>query len=401
MKKRLAIITSHPIQYNVPLFRLLTERDNLEILVFYTWGKGVLNNKYDPGFGRIINWDIPLLEGYPSKFLLNVSKDPGTHHFRGIINPTIIDELDEYNPDVILVYGWSFSSHLKVMRHYKGKTPVFFRGDSTLLDDKQGLKPMLRRMALKWIYKKVDVAFYVGRNNREYFEKAGLGEGQLVFAPHAVNNDFFMDNSGSYELEGNRRRQDLGISDNCFVFLFAGKFENKKSPLLLLEAFEKAFEATFESETLPGDIHLIFVGNGDLEVSLKARAKNKPGINRIHFIDFQNQKQMPIVYRSGDVFVLPSGGPGETWGLAINEAMACGRAVLASTRCGGAVDLIQEGVNGYIFEAGSVESLKSRMMLLVQQRTKSKEMGQASLTHIDHFSLNRLADTIEQTVLTF
>ena len=47
---------------------------------------------------------------------------------------------------------------------------------------------------------------------------------------------------------------------------------------------------------------------------------------------------MPIVYRLGDLFCLPSQGPGETWGLAINEAMACKRQVIASNKCGAAID---------------------------------------------------------------
>lgn len=62
--KRLAIITTHPIQYNAPLFKLLTQRNNITIKVFYTWGKSVLENKYDPGFKKNIEWDIPLLDGY-------------------------------------------------------------------------------------------------------------------------------------------------------------------------------------------------------------------------------------------------------------------------------------------------------------------------------------------------
>jgi len=56
---------------------------------------------------------------------------------------------------------------------------------------------------------------------------------------------------------------------------------------------------------------------------------------------------MPIVYRLADVFVLPSVGPGEAWGLAINEALASGIPVIASEKCGGSVDLIETS-NGII-----------------------------------------------------
>ena len=74
MKKKLAIITSHPIQYNAPVFQLLHQRTNIEILVFYTWGQKAINS-FDPGFGRQVEWDIPLLDGYPYVFCDNTSKE--------------------------------------------------------------------------------------------------------------------------------------------------------------------------------------------------------------------------------------------------------------------------------------------------------------------------------------
>ena len=84
-------------------------------------------------------------------------------------------------------------------------------------------------------------------------------------------------------------------------------------------------------------------------------------LERVHFMPFQNQSVMPAVYRLGDVFVLPSQGPEETWGLAMNEAMASGRAVIASTKVGGACDLIQPGKNGWIFESGVCSSLEGAL----------------------------------------
>src|SRR5665647_1236493 len=101
--KRLAIVTTHPIQYNAPLFELLSQRKNIEIKVFYTWGESVLQEKYDPGFGKVIQWDIPLLKGYEYEFLKNTADDKGSHHFNGIINPHIIDSIKNYNPDAVLV----------------------------------------------------------------------------------------------------------------------------------------------------------------------------------------------------------------------------------------------------------------------------------------------------------
>ena len=139
--KRLAIITTHPIQYNAPWFKLLSQRKNIHIKVFYTWGQIENTAKFDPGFGKEISWDIPLLEGYEYTFVTNTSKDPGSHHFNGIINPSLVDDIESWNADAILIFGWSFKSHLKVLRYFKGKKTNIFRGDSNLLDESTNFSP--------------------------------------------------------------------------------------------------------------------------------------------------------------------------------------------------------------------------------------------------------------------
>jgi len=194
LKKRLAIITTHPIQYNAPLFELLTQRGVIEVKVFYTWGKAVLSNKFDPGFGKVINWDIDLLKGYAYTFLQNISNNPGSSHYNGINNPTIVNEIEDWQADAVLVYGWNFKSHLKCMRYFKGKLPVYFRGDSTMLNKKKTVKSLFRRIFLKWVYSYVDNAFYVGQSNFDYFKKHGLKKNELIFAPHAIDNARFASN---------------------------------------------------------------------------------------------------------------------------------------------------------------------------------------------------------------
>ena len=326
--KKLAIITSHPIQYNAPLFALLAKEDKIDLKVFYTWGVDSIKEKYDPDFKQVIQWDIPLLEGYHYQFLKNTSKEPGSHHFKGIINPDLNQEIEKWGADIVWVWGWAFDSHLKVLRYFKGKKEVWFRGDSTLLDEPKGfnLKKILRRVFLTWVYRYIDKAFYVGTHNKAYFVKHGLKETQLVYAPHAIDNDRFADLTGEYSNQAKDWRKELGISENQKVILFAGKLETKKNPFFLI---------TLAKELPTNEYKIVFVGSGPLEENLKNQATE----NCI-FLGFQNQKMMPIVYRLADVFVLPSLGPGETWGLAINEALACGIPVIASNKCGGAVDLI-------------------------------------------------------------
>src|SRR5579875_1397644 len=197
--KKLAIIATHPVQYNAPWFRLLAQKTSLQIKVFYTWSQSSQGAKYDPGFGKTIEWDVPLLEGYEYVFVDNIAKDPGSHHFKGVNNPTIIKDIEQWQPDALLVIGWSYKSHLACMRYFKGRVPVLFRGDSTLLDEKPGIKRWMRRLFLTYVYSFVDHALYVGTNNKNYFLAHGLKERQLHFVPHAIDNNRFGNAAAYYE----------------------------------------------------------------------------------------------------------------------------------------------------------------------------------------------------------
>jgi glycosyltransferase involved in cell wall biosynthesis len=387
VKKRLAIVTSHPIQYNAPLFEWLSGRKKIDIRVFYTWGTSVLTNKFDPGFGKVIEWDIPLLQGYSFEFLENIAEDKGSHHFNGIINPSIITTITNYRPDVLLVYGWSFKSHLSVMRHFKNKIPVLFRGDSTMLDKSSFLQSLKRMFFLKWVYRHIDLALYTGKSNYQYFRKAGIMPRQLVFGPHAIDNKRFACESDDCRIAAREIRSKLGIQPGEPVFLFAGKIEPKKDPELLLAAFTEAL--------FPLPVHLLMVGNGVLEGTLKTLYSKHANI---HFLDFQNQLHMPSVYEAADVFVLPSRGPGETWGLSVNEAMANGLPVIVSDKCGCAIDLAENGVNGYIFSAGNKNELMQCLIKLAVDRKRTALMGINSFHKIQPYSLENLGLAIEGIV---
>lgn len=385
--KKLAIVITHPIQYYVPVFRLLAQQCLLK--VFYTWGAAGVEAKHDPGFGKTVEWDLPLLEGYDYELLENVAKEPGSHHGKGIVNPTIIAELKEFAPDAILVYGYIYQSHLQVMRHFKGKVPLWFRGDSTLLDEKPGLKALLKQVYLKWVYSYVDKAFYVGTQNKAYFKKYGLKESQLVFAPHAIDNQRF---AKDRKAESNKLREKLGVAENEVLILFAGKLEPKKNPELLLQAFLQLSteKRITDNGQQSNNYHLLFVGNGLLEAKLKQIAKNEIRTTKnIHFMDFQNQTQMPVVYQACDIFCLPSQGPGETWGLAINEAMAAGKAILASNKVGCAVDLVLDDQNGFIFKSNDAYDLKEKLSVLLKHPNLIDEFGKQSEQLIQNWSLEQ------------
>lgn len=383
LMKKLAIISSHPIQYNAPMFRMLAERGRIQVKVFYTWGEEAVKEKFDPGFQRTIKWDIPLLKGYDHVFVENISKDPGSHHYSGIINPGLNQEIEAWGADAVLVFGWSFQSHLRAMRYFKHKIPVFFRGDSTMLDNIGFLKRGVRLLFLNWVYTYIDVALYVGEANKVYFKKHGLKNNQLVFAPHAVDNKRFAPTDAN-KTEAMEMRKRMGIDENALVYLFAGKFEEKKGPLNLLNAF---FSLNHPNT------HLIMVGNGILESALKSKAKDSPNV---HFLDFQNQSVMPVIYQMCDVFILPSEGPGDTWGLVVNEAMAAEKAVIVSHVCGCVSNLVFEGKNGFTFRSGDEAELMEKMRIFSDDKTLAITFGKVGSKIIQDYCFEEVCRAIEE-----
>lgn len=362
--KKLAILATHPVQYHAPLFQLLTTNTSLKIRVFYT----AANETYffDPGFQQTIAWDIPILEGYDSWFTPR-------HPLQSI------RKIEDFKPDAIWVFGWQPAGHLRVMRHFKGSIPVWFRGDSTLLDEKPGIQRWARRLFLRWVYRYVDRAFYVGDANRDYFTAHGLQSDQLVFAPHAVENTRFQP---ANSIEKSLLREKFGLRKQEIVALFCGKLAPRKAPDCLLAAILKY------NKTNSPPVHLIFAGSGAMEKQLKQQAQGSP---HIHFTGFQNQSHIPQLYRLSSFVCLPS-VRGETWGLAINEAMAAGLPVLVSDRCGCARNLVQH--NGYIFRAGDQEDLISKIALLAKAPERLEQMGQKSMEIIQPWCYEQIEKQI-------
>jgi glycosyltransferase involved in cell wall biosynthesis len=375
--RRLAVISTHPIQYYAPLFSMLSD-SNINLMVFYTWGKSSIK-KHDPGFDQVVEWDIPILQGYPYTFLENTSNNPGSSHYFGIRNPTLISDIENFGPDAILIYGWAYHSHLKAMRYFKGRIPVWFRGDSTILDLISPVKKVLRKMCLTWVYKHVDLAFYVGTQNKKYYNFFGLKESQLVFAPHAVDNNRFELASTADPM---LIRRELDIPEDHIVVLFVGKLESIKSPKLLLSAFLSCNQH---------NTHLIFVGDGKLKSELQALVANN---NRIYFLGFKNQALIPLYYSACDLFCLPSDS--ETWGLAVNEAMACSKAILVSDKVGCATDLVTPGVNGDVFEAKNVASLAEKLSILIKSKALLRQYGANSKKIIKNWNFERSCQVIAE-----
>jgi glycosyltransferase involved in cell wall biosynthesis len=387
---RLVVITTHPIQYHAPLFSYIAKNPNYILKVFYTIGNQHALS-FDKDFGIERNWNIDLLSEYEYEYLSNYSKAVSSNKFWGIINPAIINKIEEFSPNAILVFGWKHHSHLKVLRHFKGKVLVLFRGDSTTLDDiyRSTFFNILRYKFLKWVYQHIDYVLSPGIESDQYFKKVGIPEANIIHSPHAVDNERFSSFSKSEEIELKKLRESLLISDNEFVFLFAGKFYKKKNPILLIKGFELL-------ASINHNVRLILVGNGILEhkISKQISILPKSILSRVMILPFQDQQQIKMYYRLANVFVLPS--ISETWGLSVNESLASGTPVLVSNKCGCAYDLVKYYENGLIFESNNLLDLFDKMKEISNANIyyELKKNAQQSVHNFSYASFEQALDKI-------
>lgn len=339
---RLAVVISHPIQYYAPWFRWMS-RHGWTLRVFYLWDFGVRPG-HDAEFGRTVEWDVDLLSGYEHEFVPNVSKTPGTHRFGGLDNPALSSRLRAWSPDAILLFGYKYRTHLRLL--LRPPAPLVFRGDSHLLDSTPSIA---KRLSLRLLFARFAAVTYTGVSNFGYFRAFGVPPERLFFAPHCVDDTHFARTPSALAAAGSLRTM-LGL-DGQRVVLFAGKLVPKKQPLALLDAF---------IEAAPRDTALIFVGEGEQLPALKERARQHPA-SVVRFLPFANQTEMPSRYLLADIFVLPSKGPGETWGLAVNEAMHLGVPCLVSDRVGCQADLVSDGDTGWVFSVDDPNGLRDAL----------------------------------------
>ncbi|MGE0575884.1 MAG: glycosyltransferase family 4 protein [Reyranella sp.] len=336
---RIGFLLSHPIQYYTPIFRALANRCDLQ--VFFAHRQSAAGQA-DAGFGVAFEWDIDLLSGYESKFLQNVARHPSTDRFNGCDTPGIGREIAEGRFDALVVPGWALRTYWQgVLAGRKAGVTVLVRGDSQLGGHQRAWVRLAKRLVFAQVLRRFDGFLYVGQRNREYLLHYGVPARRLFFSPHCIDNALF---GSAAEAARRDRLADEAAKRRVPRILFVGKLMARKRPVDVLRA------ADMVSRRI-GAVEVVFAGSGELEPELRrVAAETKVPTT---FLGFVNQSRLPAVYGSADVIVLPSNSS-ETWGLVINEAMACGVPAVVSEAIGCAPDLVENGVTGATFADGDL-----------------------------------------------
>jgi glycosyltransferase involved in cell wall biosynthesis len=381
---------SHPIQYFSPLLKELDKATGIEV---YYFSDASLKAGVDSGFGKKISWDIPLLEGYKYTFLKNYRRNRGLNsRFMDVWNPGVWNVVRKSKARIVWVNDWTYSSTWLVLVAAKlfGKK-VWLRADNPA---NQELKKSRKLLFIKKIILKhflfrffVDKCLCTGMQSSLFFNFYGVPDDRQIYTPHAVDNDYFRKAALGNDEQKVAFKQKLGISREKKVILFAGKYIHKKRPMDLLEAFIRLNSNNY---------YLVLVGEGELRPELE-KFINDHDLKNVLLTGFINQSEMPLYYSIADVFVMCSGA-GETWGLAVNEAMNFAKPIIVSDSCGCSVDLVKHGENGFVFREGDKEQLAAYLQMVLDDAEFSKKAGQKSIDIINTFSIRNIVNNIESAL---
>lgn len=383
---RVAIVTTHPIQYHTPWFRALAGRTDIDSQVLYCH-KATPQDQAKAGFDVEFDWDIPLLSGYPWEFLPNVSAKPGVG-FWDLDTPEVARRIARRDYDAVVLNGWHYKSAWQAIRAcWKTGIPVMARSDSQLRTPRTAMKIGAKWPFYRFFIPRLDACLAVGFWSREYFLHYGAHPDRVFEVPHIVDLDRISTEAADWMKQRTELRRKWGLPENGIVFLFPGKFIGRKRPLDFVRSIRQA-------RKMGAQVSGLMVGDGALRSACAAEAEESS--TPIRFAGFLNQTEIIQAYVASDALLLPSDG-GETWGLVVNEAMACGRPCFLSDQVGCAPDLIDEGKTGAIFPCGDV----TRIAELIQQYASPdtlRSMGENARKKIDAYSPSLAAERLVEAV---
>jgi glycosyltransferase involved in cell wall biosynthesis len=387
-RPRLLMIGSHFVQYASPVFRQIAVDGRIDLLVAYCSMQGA-ESGIDPEFGVKVSWDTSVSEGYSWVHVPNRARRPGLGRFFGLVNPGLWKLIRDGHFDAVWVSGYFYASAwigIAAAKWYG--IPVMFITDSYGLRSlalRSSWKLRIKRIVVPRIFSLAKVVLALSSGGVEYMKTLGFPSDRIVLTPYVVDNKWWTEQAA--KVDRNAVRASWKIQVDAPVVLFCAKLQPWKAPLDLLEAFARARAP---------EAYLVFAGDGALRSSLEQRSAELGIADRVRFLGFMNQSQLPSVYCASDMLVLPSHY--DAFGLVVNEAMICGLPVVISDCVGAKFDLLRPGETGYIFPIGDVDALSAILKDLLHDPDKRSRMGASARQRMESWSPREFADGVARAV---
>ena len=363
-KTKVLILHNYMTPYRFPLFEELSKNKDIDLTVFFM-SKGAKNRKWKK-LPRI-NFKYKVL---PKIELSYFGKD----FLAYIINYTFPFEFINGDYDVVVSAGWlDFASQAAfLLCKLTGKKFIIW-SESTI--NEPSLIRTLTLPFVKFVVRNSDACIAIGTRSKEYLQLLGAKPEKIFIAFSTVDVDFFKKASRISVVERDRMRKEIGIRTSK-VILYVGQFIERKGVIYLIKAFEKLKDEF-------SDVSLVLLGYGPLEAGFRSYIKTKD-IRDVFFVGHKEVSDMPKMYAMTDVFVLPS--LEETWGLVVNEAMASGLPIIATSKVGSSFDLIEQGRNGYVVRPQNYKEIYLALDKIIGNNQLATQYSYSSKKVIQHFT---------------
>ena len=387
-RPRLLIVGSHVVQYSSSAFRRMALDGRVDLTVAYCSMQGA-EPGVDPDFGVKVSWDTSPLDGYSWVAVPNRSPRPGLGRFFGLINPGLWALIRDGKFDAVFISGYFYASAWIAIAAAKWRgLPILFTTEAHSLRSwsaQSKWRLWLKKFYMRRFLSLAKVLLTMSSGSFQQLVALGFPENRIVLSPYSVDNDWWAQEAAKVDREA--IRAEWRIPAGATVALFCAKLQPWKGPADLLEAFARA--------RVP-DSYLVFAGDGILRSSLEQKAADLGIADRVRFLGFMNQSQLPSVYCASDLLVLPSHY--EPFWLVVNEAMICGLPVAVSDRVGARFDLVRQCENGYVFPAGGVEELAATLREILPDAEKRTRMGAAARQRMTTWSPREYTDGVVKAV---
>jgi 1,2-diacylglycerol 3-alpha-glucosyltransferase len=375
MTRRLVVITEIISPYRIPLFNALALSGTVDLHVIFL-------AETDPGLRQ---WQIYREEiRFSYQVLPSWRKRFGRYNM--LFNAGVTTALKATRPDVILCGGYNYPASWQALFWARMRsTPFVLWSESNLQDQRRGHAAV--ELLKKKFWRGCRAFVVPGHSALEYLLAKGIQREVVYTAVNAVDNKLFVQAAVLARQQADRIRAELQLPNR--YFLFAGRLVPEKGVFELLSAYAKL------QEPLRNEVGLVFTGDGPSRQKLELEAAAiAPGT--IRFTGFASREQLAVYYALAEMLILPTYT--DTWGLVVNEAMACGLPVIVSRAAGCVVDLVKENWNGQIVEPRDVTSLTLAMDTLASQPALCAMMGENSRQRIAAFSPDEWSRGIAQMV---
>jgi glycosyltransferase involved in cell wall biosynthesis len=301
-----------------------------------------------------------------------------------VVSTRLWAELDARHPDVVVSGAIAFTPGATAVRWCRARRRgVVVMDDARIADVPRS---RLVNAVKRRFYANVDAMLVPAPTHTESCQFFGMPASRIFFGVNVVDNDFFAACAASA-----RQNPDPRILVNgqprrpCF--LGVGRQVPKKNWCFLLDAYAK-YRALAGGDNA---WDLVLIGDGPDRERIVTRSRELGLTSSLRLLGSMPPREMPSAYAMADCLVLPS-FYGETWGLVVNEALACGLPVLVSDECGCAGALVEPGRNGWTFSPRDVDALTALLQRMAGLPDAQRcALGSHSRAIIADWSLDRFA----------